>query len=75
MNRLVLSSAACVLALGLVACGSGGNSNPTPDAGAPKVDAGTSSTPDAGSPAQDAGTGFTAGLQYNGSIAFEKVTQ
>lgn len=82
MNRFVLSSAACVLALGLVACGSGGNSNPTPDAGAstgdggsaPKVDGGSVS-PDAGSDAPDAGTGFTPGLQYNGSIAFEKVTQ
>ncbi|MEN9798136.1 MAG: hypothetical protein RL653_1832 [Pseudomonadota bacterium] len=83
MNRIVLSSAACVLALGLVACGNGGTSNPTPDAGAstqdagsaPKADGGTSPTPDAGTTAPDAGTGFNPGLQYNGSIAFEKVTQ
>ena len=82
MNRFVLSSAACVLALGLFACDSGGSPNPTPDAGAPavdggsepKVDAGSPST-DAGSDAPDAGTGFNPGLQYNGSIAFEKVTQ
>ena len=83
MNRLVLSSVACALSLGLAACDSGNMNNTSPDAGAvnpdagnppAQVDAGTPPGTDAGTPSPDAGTGFTAGIQYNGSIAFEKVT-
>ena len=75
MHRLILSGAACALALGLAACDSGGSANNTPDAGSPSTDAGSSQQPDAGAPSSPDAGAFTPGIQYNGSIAFERVTQ
>jgi hypothetical protein len=64
------------------ACGENAATPPAQDAGtSPRVeggtsDGGTSPAPDAGAPPSDAGTApaFSPGLQYNGSIAFERTS-
>jgi hypothetical protein len=67
---------ALLCAVSLVACGNPATTPPVSDAGSsPAVDAGSTASPDAGTTSPDAGTtGFAPGLQYNGSIAFERTS-
>jgi hypothetical protein len=68
--------ACALLCAALLSCGNPANPPPAPDAGGnPGMDGGVPATSDAGSPSPDAGNpGFTPGLQYNGSIAFQRTS-